>query len=238
MTARDDTSPAASLLATATAAEAADRLVDALRAFRALLDIDPKHEPALLGIGRISLLFERYDEALLNFTAVLTRNPACAEAYRGRGLCYLNQGLPDQALSDLARAVSLSPNSLEPLLSLGQASLELRRWDDAERSLRAAYALDPDDPDVCLELARCLLLSDRGAPSDIGALLTAAAPAFPPDDGLFTLLRAELLARQGHRPTAIRLLNRALQLEPELSDDVFRFPTLASLLLSDPNDLA
>jgi tetratricopeptide (TPR) repeat protein len=236
MTARDPSPAADSLLSSAAEAEADDRLVDALRGYRALLNIDPKHEAALLGIGRISLLFERYEEALLDFTSVLMRNPKSSEAYRGRGLCYLNQGLPDKALKDLALAITLDPLAVEPLLSHGQAALDLQLWDAAEHSLRAALAIDPLDPDVCLELARCLLIANRGDTPELEHLFSLITPSFDPDDGLLSLLRAELLARTGHVTTAMRLLARSLQLEPELSEEAFRFPAISTLLLSEDHE--
>lgn len=221
------------LLLSASDAEANDRLVDALRAYRSVLDLDPRSEPALLGVGRISLLFEKYEEALIDFTAVLTRNPLCAEAFRGRGLCYFNTGLPDKGLADLSRAVSLAPSDPEPLLSLGQIALELDLFDQAESALRSALALSPSDPDISLDLARCLLLSSHPALPDIALLLSSSSQSFGSDDPLILLLSAELHARHHRHGLARRLLAQALHKEPELTEDAFRLPALSQLLLAD-----
>jgi len=232
------------LIANAQAAEEDTRWADALRDYRAVLVQQPTHIDALLGIGRVALLFEHFDEALTDFTKVLVQDPNNAEALRGRGLCYFHGGQEVRALDDLCRAVALAPHAIEPLLSCGQIAAALGHWDEAIQLLQRAMDLAPNDGDVALELAQGLL--SKAAEEATGSsaqheLLTRAKDALEhatrafPDDALTHLLEAERMFLEGDVLSARQLMTRALQSDPSLKDWIVERPTLQEVsVLSEP----
>ena len=205
----------ATLVEIGQAAEESGQVVEALRAYRRALQKDRRCEPAALGMGRLCLLFERYEEALTEFTGVLLRRSTSVEALRGRGLCYFHMGQEARGIEDLTRAVSLDPDAVEVRLSRGQLLEALGDLALAEEDLRHALTLAPSDADVALELVRCLLLTPEAREGDADALeeirsLTDVARSQLGDDAMVLLLDAELAMLEGDRSIARLLLDIAL----------------------------
>lgn len=75
-------------------------------------------QQALLSLGRVMRLTERYSEALEIYLAVVEENPSSAEARFGMGEVYLALGDNDRARFEWREAVRRNPNHIESLQRL------------------------------------------------------------------------------------------------------------------------
>ena len=212
-------------------AEAQGRFVDALKHYLSLLKINPRHEEALLGVGRVRLLLGKFDAAVEDFTAVLVGNPLSAEGYRGRGVPFFNKGLIDKAFDDMDKAIGLAPDDLDIRLSRGQIARDLGALDIAVRDLERAHRLAPHDADVNLELARCILRREDAADrvDEVEALLTVAARGFGMDDPLIGLLELAVRRLRGATVDKAAILAFAAE-DEEVADEVSEIPILTAIV--------
>jgi tetratricopeptide (TPR) repeat protein len=141
-------------------ARAAEELGDVERAgsaYRAALDADGAHLPALRDFGALALRRElwsdvaRTSEALLVDPAVSLRREETLEALERLGTALLRLGEPAKALPPLDRALALDPRRRTTLALLIEGAAAAGDFDAVVRHTQALAALT-DDPAVKLAL--------------------------------------------------------------------------------------
>lgn len=164
---------------------------DAAEHFRAALAVDPRHGPAVAGLGMVAALGGDLVAASSRFHEAAALEPDDAEIQR-----LLGQSLLDRALGDGG------PQTLDPG---GETALLLAA---ARAAFGRVVALAPSDPQGWAGLGMSHSL-DRRPPATAVAALEVAVGALPTRlDLAFDL--ALLYARSGRREDAQRLVDRVL----------------------------
>jgi predicted O-linked N-acetylglucosamine transferase (SPINDLY family) len=182
------------------------------QAYRRVLEINPRREAALLGLGALLLMRgdgEAARELLLCCCGVA---PGRADAWDTLGLALLRTGDKKPAEAAFARAQELAPEVLEYGLHRADAAVAAGTEDSLLAWLEGAGDADPLNP--VLPAVRGVVLERMGRRTEaIDALETATALA---PDALHPLtFLGELLGRSNRLREAEVVLRRALELDPD-----------------------
>jgi tetratricopeptide (TPR) repeat protein len=196
----------------AEAFRATGEVQEAEAAYRRVLKINPRCEPALLGLG--GLLLMRGDGAaardlLLRCCGLA---PERADAWDTLGIALQSLGDLAQANSAFAKAQELAPRILEYALHHVDAACAAGTGEDLLAWLEAAGADDPLN--AVPPTARGLLLERLGRRAEAADALEAAV-ALSPDAAIPTSLLGEVLARSNRLDEAEATLRRASELDPD-----------------------
>ncbi|MCA9175384.1 MAG: tetratricopeptide repeat protein [Planctomycetales bacterium] len=103
------------------------------------LQIDPKHEAALLSFARLYDRHDRFEEANKLYVQAVEHHPESARSHNDYGLCLVRQGDTPTGLRELARAVELSPGELRYRNNIAQVLVGAGRIEDALEHLRHVH---------------------------------------------------------------------------------------------------
>jgi len=183
-------------------------------------------------VGKVYLELDRDEEAADYFRKAAEVNPEWGEAYEQLGIVNMKQGFKEEAVRYLERAVELQPEQATALRSLAMLYLSLGDLDGAAdaagRAIRFAPYLE-DSHNILgsvhrqrgdLDQARRLFLEELEiAPDNWRALANLAG-----------VLRAE-----GDLEAADEAYERAIALNPDLSDDIVEGYNRAAILQNSGN---
>ncbi len=196
----------------------ADRPVEALETFDAVLERMPEHTGALVDSALTLMLLGRLDEAEVRLERALALAPDLALAHLYLGQLHNERTDTDTALRHLRRAVELDPGDVEAWIELTGVLEQANRESEAIEALRGGFAADPNHPGLHLEGAK--LERRRNDPAAAVRRLQGIDPAgMPPrleqqywyelglnldrnskaDDAVRAFERGNALARQGVR---------------------------------------
>jgi len=154
---RLDTAPAVPEVALqqATAALTRNDLPDATRHFSALLEREPHHLGARLGLAEVAFKEGNFSEARSHYQAALASFPQDARAEAGMLalMAETSEVAPDVLESRLRHILLEQPKIAAPYFVLGNLLAGQGRWQEAEAAYFAAYQLDANNPDYCFNLA-------------------------------------------------------------------------------------
>lgn len=134
------------------------RLIDARRAFLAVLNLDPQNARAENGLGLIlesdaqpAAAIDAYRKAI----AWNAQSPHPSEQpYVNLGGILLTEGRTDEAIPPLEKAALLAPDNGFCRLKLGIAYQRAGRMEDAQKQLEKATQLEPDNAIAHYQLGR------------------------------------------------------------------------------------
>ena len=210
--------------------EALDRVDDAEQTLREILARAPEYGPAH---GRLANLLNfhttRYAEAIEHYQIAEELEPVRAQPYRlalGDALLRLSRGA--EAAPVLERAAAQDPNELVILCMLSKAYVTQRRLDDAAARLADAEALAP-----ATDAERALRDEVRDQVRRLDLLIhTPDLATLEPLDMSERLALAELSATIHWPATAVRLYERAFEVDPALAADQDRYPRYTAATLA------
>lgn len=211
---------------------------EALQCYAALQQREPTearwfHLAALLtaGYGNLEPALELWHRA----TAL---DPAYTPARLRLGETYLKANRPTEAEAAFSEVLRLAPNDAYALFGLARLDFEAERWDAARQKLETVV----NRTNFTLGYDLIVNLYERLGQTDRATAIRAAAKASgayrdPPDpwfDGLiedcyepYRLgIAAGNFARNGDPATAVRLLQRAVEITPEDISSIFQLGTL------------
>ncbi|WP_413207540.1 tetratricopeptide repeat protein [Rhodospirillum sp. A1_3_36] len=230
-----------SLTARADALLSAGALAEARDLYRSALALEPRHSPALAGLGRILLAVHRPDAAVEPLTVALENAPhrldiradlAMALARTGQSEQALDIATPlpptegaltfrvdqlealgrrQEALALLAEARSLYPESRELIRRQGILTRRAGRWEEAEPCWRALVLQDPEDASAWSSLGTTLAALGREAEAE--AALTRATD-LAPEEADWWYNRTHVLIERNQLEEALPLAERAVALAP------------------------
>jgi superkiller protein 3 len=136
----------------------------AIRTFRRVLELAPKHALARYNLALVLKRADRLPEALDELGQALAIEPR-PEIHYTLGVIYWHQGDLDRAAAALRAAVAAQPRYADAHYTLGAILKARRDWTEAAASLRRAIALRPDLSASHYTLGQVLQLSgdDAGA---------------------------------------------------------------------------
>ena len=198
-------------------------------AFEKSLALDPTYVPAAINLSRIDLSEKKPDAAKKRFTAVLEKDPRNVEALLALAeLARVTKAPAAEYAAALDRAAAADPRAVTPLLLI---SRDFVRTDPTKAldAARKASVLSPNGPEVldALGIAQ-IAMGEYNAAQSTYTRLVDIQPRSP--EAHFRL--ASVLARNGNQGSAIRSLQKAL----ELNSDYFEAQAaLISLQLNAGN---
>ncbi|MFN3426607.1 MAG: tetratricopeptide repeat protein [Candidatus Thermochlorobacter sp.] len=98
---------------------ARSRFAEAACAYRAILELKPDFEPALIGLGIAELQLGNFEQAIAALSKAAALNPHSAEIQFYLGNAFDDAGKNDDAMRAFQNALALQPNFEEAHLALG-----------------------------------------------------------------------------------------------------------------------
>ncbi|HEX2861350.1 MAG TPA: tetratricopeptide repeat protein, partial [Lacunisphaera sp.] len=189
------------------------------------------HATLLAGYGEI-------DPALARWEKVRRLAPEYVAAHLRRGDSLLKANRPQDAAAAYETVLKLEPDNPYALLGLARLDLEASRWEQARPRLEQVVTLTKYTLgyDLIVSLYERMGLTQR-ATEIRGMAKASGAYRDPPDPWLDVLiedcvepyrlsLAAGTVARNGDPATAVRLLERAVEVAPEDVSVIFQLGTL------------
>ena len=125
-------------------------------AFRRVLELDPKHAPALNGLGVLAHQCGRGNVAIELIGRAIAVNDRMPQYHYNIALVFDALGRVDQAMTHYRRAVALKPDYAEAHNNLATALANKGQYPEAVTHFRRALARRADSPDAYRNLAAAL----------------------------------------------------------------------------------
>jgi len=192
------------------------RIEQAMAAYEAVLEREPRHADALQYLGVAKMQCGRGDEAIELLQRSIAVHPRNSQTHYNLGLAMGTRGKEHKALASFRRAITVEPrnfeahNAIAGVLLAAPDQLEL-----AEAHIRHALENNPKYAPARNNLA--LLLKARGRPEDALGEARAAVAQAPLHAPALTTLGA-LLLELGQTEEAEKILREAVALDPEDSN--------------------
>ena len=126
---------------------------EAIRHYRAALQIEPEYGQALTGLGAIFLTRKRISEAETLFQQALKIDPNHATALVNLAMIDQARGEKERALGRLEKVIARNPEFAEAHMNIGSLLASEGRYNEAIQHLSKAADLSPRRPAVRLNLA-------------------------------------------------------------------------------------
>lgn len=139
------------------------KLEQAIRYFRAALQMDPDSMAAHYSLGLVCLGSRRFEEAIEAFSAVIRIDPTRAQGHSNLGAALSQAGRQAEAIGHLRRAAELEPDDAAIRENLGVALAKAGRYQEAMASYAQSLRLDPGQASVYGQLGAALLKTGRSA---------------------------------------------------------------------------
>lgn len=133
----------------------------ALADFKAALDQEPNHVPALVARGKLYLDQGATDLALADFQLALEQDRRNIEALFGIGKAYVLLGGPQQAIKPLTAAITANDQNAEAYRLRAQAYAGVGKNEEAHADIEKSLSINPDDHETYLALATILLREEK-----------------------------------------------------------------------------
>jgi len=187
----------------------------AMRSFEAVQPIGELRKPALELTGECLFLLNQLPLAAAQFQELLKDNPRSADAHRWLGQIFYNLGAFDTAVSHLQELIKLEHGNYLAHALIGHMAFDFEDFKVAVENYRKALSIERPDaisPRVHQEVLRNLarsLIGQNNYPEALEILDTAE-----PGHALVLALKADCHRGLGNAETASKLLDQALELDP------------------------
>ncbi len=193
-------------------------------ALRSVLRSDPDNLVAHHNLGFIAYRSRLYEEAEAHLKRAVQLRPEYAEAHYGLGLTYLARHRLDDAIASLERAVSLEPGHVGAHFNLANAYARAGRARDAGKQ-QALYAdlsgrgKARQEKEAQIKASSVVALQHvlEGRYPEALAEYQTLAGRYPDHAPLYNEI-GRLQLRLGMRPEAFASLQKAVSLDPKLSE--------------------
>ena len=117
--------------------------MEAEKAYRKTLEIDPKYAHAWNGLGVLLDDQGRFDEAEKALQKAIEINPKGADSWTNLGVLLAHQGRFDEAEKALQKTIEINPNDTKTWHSFGLLLADQKRPMEAEEAYRKSQEIDP-----------------------------------------------------------------------------------------------
>ncbi|MCB9472833.1 MAG: tetratricopeptide repeat protein [Candidatus Delongbacteria bacterium] len=188
----------------------------AIAAFRTGLEISPDDLSGNFQFAILLLNTGKADEAAQRLDSLLEKQPGNRDVLNYRALIHAQKQEYGQGAALLQKAIELNGNDAALLFNLGQMQEQGGDRDTAETSYRESLELKRDQPPVLGRLA--MLLAGHKKEYDAAIALFDEALALAPNDAGLHYLKGMAYQEQGETDIAVKLVERALELQPGLRE--------------------
>jgi serine/threonine-protein kinase len=203
-----------------------DKTAEAEAAYKKAIDLQPHYWAPYNWLGRFYFDRARYSEAVVMFKKAIGLAPDNFRPYSNLGGVYVLTGRYDDAIVALQRSIALRP-TMNAYSNLGVAYFYTHRFAEAAENSRKALDLDDQDWVTWGNLGDALYWIPGRRPEAAQAYrtarkLAAARLAVNPNDASTAADVACNSAMLDDKQAALSNINRALTLDPESGDVLFR----------------
>ena len=117
----------------------------AIRAFRAVTELVPRHQYAWNNLGRAYMMLGKTDSALLAFHKQIEINPYDQYSYNNMGMTLRRAGRRDEAVAAFQKQIEVNPLDRYAHANLGRLLVDMHRDSAAADALEHAVSIAPDD---------------------------------------------------------------------------------------------
>lgn len=135
----------------------------AIRAFRAVTELVPRHQYAWNNLGRAYMMLGKSDSALLAFRKQIEINPYDQYAYNNMGLQLRRIGRRDEAIAAFQKQVEVNPLDKYAYGNLGRLLIDMHRDSAAAAALEHAVSIVPGDTALHMLLGGAYARLGRGS---------------------------------------------------------------------------
>ncbi len=191
----------------------------ALRLFRRVVELEPRHQWAWNNMGRAYMRLGMLDSAIADFKRQAEINPYDQYAYNNLGLVYWRQRKYREATDAFQQQLKISPLDRYAHANLGRMYAEQHRDSATVAEFEQAISISPDDPQLHVDLGKAYLTvgqPDKGQGEFDRAVELAPIPvvwnnvAYAYAVEGVNLARAEQYARSAVDATSASLRNVSL----------------------------
>jgi tetratricopeptide (TPR) repeat protein len=190
---------------------AGGRLSEAEKGYRAILQQNPKHAPALHFLGVLAMASGKFKNAADLIKKAIAAQPDYVEAHSNLGNALQQQGKTKPALASYRKAIAIDPAYAVAHMNLGTTLLGSGDLDGAIESLGHATTLEPDYGAAQRNLGSALRQSGR---LDEAIVAYEKVAALNPDDPAVINDLGVLLEERGRLADAIGQYRRSVTLNP------------------------
>ncbi|HEX4263606.1 MAG TPA: tetratricopeptide repeat protein [Verrucomicrobiae bacterium] len=165
------------------ALEQDNRQPEALKEYRAAVQIDPHRFQSHNNLANLLATMGSRDEALKEYLEALRLNPNAALAHVNLGTLYVDMGRFDDAMREYSEAARLAPEDPRPHYLIGKVSLRRRQSGEAVKYFREALLLGPNDFQTLTWLARVLAADENSGVRNGAEAVSLAQQANDLTDG-------------------------------------------------------
>ena len=153
--------------------------VDAVKAYQAVLDLQPDHADALRNIGIARRRLERHEEEAQAQLRAIEERPGDVKSYYALATTYRDLARYEEAIETLRTALVVKPEA-DGFFRLGELLYRLRRTDEAVQNYEAWLRAEPGNP-VASHMLAAQKLTDvpaRAGDAFIATLFDSFAETF------------------------------------------------------------
>lgn len=152
----------------------------AIRAFRAVTELVPRHQYAWNNLGRAYLMLGKTDSAVLAFRKQIEINPYDQYSYNNLGRALWHGGKREDAIAAFQKQIEVNPLDKYASANLGRLLVEMHRDSAAVPALEHAVSITPSDTGLQFMLGATYARVGRG--SDALAAFRQAVTLSPTPD--------------------------------------------------------
>lgn len=185
----------------------------------------PKSVLAMIALGELELMQNKYDFALKTFNAALALDDKQPRALWGIGYAYKGLGDNDKALRAFERAFTFNPNDALNNVKMGKAMIDIGKELHAPNYFGYALEIDPENVDAHIAMVPILLKRNN----DMNARVhLRKAMKLDPENPWIYLYQGITLEMWGKLDEAIEKYQAAAYFGPKLIDAKLRLAKIYS----------
>lgn len=131
-------------------------LVEAEKAFRGGLQIDPLNGDAWLSVSSLLMGKHKYDEAIDALEIATKQMPTNSAAWYQLGYCFQKLNKWKQAIQPIRNAIKLEQNNPDYWMLLGLSEFHLDLFQESAKNLLRTLRISPNHKDALFYLAMCM----------------------------------------------------------------------------------
>lgn len=189
-----------------------NKFMDAVKAFRKALQIDPTVAELHLNVAILLTNLNRTDEAITSYKKTVQLKPSLTDAHYNLGTALQGQGKFDQAAKSYQKVIDLEPGFFEAIVNLGTVLQEQGRLAEAIDAYKRALTLK-QDAKIYFNMGTAL--KNEGRLGDSIDSYNKALELDPNYAEVHSNL-GEVLRDQGRYDESVQRYKQAIALDPEL----------------------